>query len=273
MHHVTLLQILLLAAGALAASPLPCLWGLSQALGGPTLDALRAPSCTWVSLGHLQARLESRLQLYKEEGNELLKGLGRFCLDAAGTNPIPRLSQPRLSIVQSSLHVWGGGTPQLMSFKHPVSFSGVPPAAPLSRSPSPGEARRTGIPGQPSPPLPATATLLHPLPATRDVAKPSVGDPTLPGVGGDVGQSPANVGACPRRAAGRQQAAGRGRRGEQEAPAPEVTALFSDPGHIRWLPCLPWRLAPAAPSGCRWRAAPPLRFGFVWFFFTPEHVH
>lgn len=168
-HHVTLLQILLLAAGALAASPLPCLRGLSQALGGPTLDALGAPSCTWVSLGHLQARLESRLQLYKEEGNELLKGLGRFCLDAAGTKPIPRLSQPRLSIVQSSLHVWGGGTPQVMSFKHPVSFSGVPPATPLSRSLSPGEARRTGVPGQPSPPLPAAATLLHPLPATRDV--------------------------------------------------------------------------------------------------------
>lgn len=205
MHHVTLLQILLLAAGALAASPLPCLWGLSQALGGPTLDALGAPSCTWVSLGHLQARLESRLQLYKEEGNGLLKGLGRFCLDAAGTNPIPRLS-----IVQSSLHVWGGGTPQVMSFKHPVSFSGVPPAAPLSRSPSPGEARRTGVPGQPSPPLPAAATLLHPLPATRDVAKPSVGDPHTAGGGGRRGAEPGQRGRLPAAGSGPAASSGPG---------------------------------------------------------------
>lgn len=61
-------------------------------------------------------------------------------------------------------------------------------------------------------------------------------------------------------------AAGRAGRAAQEAPAPEVTALLSDPSHIRWLPCLPWQQAPAAPSGCHWRAAPPLFF----FFFSRE---
>lgn len=69
-HHVSLLWILLLAAGPLAAIPLLCLWArdamVCPRLGELALGALGAPSHTWVSLGHPQARslpaLGSRLQ-------------------------------------------------------------------------------------------------------------------------------------------------------------------------------------------------------------------
>lgn len=66
---------------------------------------------------------------------------------------------------------------------------------------------------------------------------------------GTPGQQAAASGSCRPQAASRAAALGLGKRAVQEAPAPEVTTLLSDPGHIRWLPCLPWPPAPVAPSG------------------------
>lgn len=102
----------------------------------------------------------------------------------------------------------------------------------------------------------AAANFLHPLPMTRDVGgmQPSSPCETPRSQGEMRGRAWRTwVPACGgQRAAGRQRAVGRAGRAAQEAPAPEVTALLSDPGHIRWLPCLPWRRAPVAPSGCHW---------------------
>lgn len=62
------------------------------------------------------------------------------------------------------------------------------------------------------------------------------------------GHQAAASGSCRPQAASQAAGLGLGKRAVQEAPAPEVTTLLSDPGHIRWLPCLPWPPAPAAPS-------------------------
>lgn len=155
-----------------------------------------------------------------------------------------------------------------MFFRHSVSFSGKPEKKfldprNLSKSSSLAEARQTSIPSQPF-------SLPHPRCFTRSPRplvtvecgmwpSPPCG---IPGSQGRGRAEPSRHGRLPAEAgaAGRQRAAGLAGRTAQEAPAPEVTALLSDPSHIRWLPCLSWQQAPTAPSGCHWRAAPLLLF-------------
>lgn len=234
------------------------------------LGAWGTPSCTWASLGHVQARLypalgprltsalSRRWKTVPEMLWLILSGLCRYKIYPQS----PPAQAYHLTKLTSCL-MWRG-TPDVLQT---LSFPLWETRKEVSSLQKPllifilGRGQADWHPQ--SAILPAPPALLHSLPTTTGDCGMWPSPPCgIPGSQGRCRAEPSRHGRLPAEAgaAGRQRAAGLAGRTAQEAPAPEVTALLSDPSHIRWLPCLSWQQASTAPSGCHWRAAPPLLF-------------